>query len=168
MNLSAMLNAVLRHGPWGLVAWIGWMAWLFAKLEIQIEGAHGWAANLPTWRVQLPPSLRWLFGGRDMTGYHVYAFAFMAAAFHLPLVMVGEFSLVLEARALGGLALFWILEDFLWFVLNPAYGLRRFRPEHVPWHPHWFLGLPVDYFVMGACALALLAYASWPPGGYPA
>jgi len=23
------------------------------------------------------------------------------------------------------------VEDFLWFVLNPAYGMRRFRREHI-------------------------------------
>ncbi|MCU0605802.1 MAG: hypothetical protein MUC33_24470 [Desulfobacterales bacterium] len=27
-------------------------AWLFALLEIQIEGRHGWAQNLPTWRIE--------------------------------------------------------------------------------------------------------------------
>jgi hypothetical protein len=41
-----------------------------AYLEVQIEVPHGWAANLPTWRVR-DLRLTWLFGGRPMTGYHV-------------------------------------------------------------------------------------------------
>jgi hypothetical protein len=168
MNPSALLADAARHVPWSLLAWVGLLSFLFAKLEIQIEGAHGWAARLPTWRWTPPPALRWLFGGREATGYHLYAFSFMAAAFHWPLAMSGSFSLALEAQALGSLALFWILEDFLWFVFNPAYGLARFNRRNVPWHPHWFLGLPVDYHVIGAAALALLAYGCWPAGAHPA
>jgi hypothetical protein len=155
----ASIAAALRHGPWMLLAWVALMAFLFAKLEIQIEGPSGWAANLPTWRLPETSRLRRLFGNRDVTGYHVFAFAFMAVAFHLPLVLFGHFSLPLEARILASLAAFWILEDFLWFALNPAFGLARFKPQHVPWHPHWFLGVPVDYFVMSALAIVLYAYS---------
>ena len=28
------------------------MAYIMAKLEIEIEGQHGWAAKLPTWRIK--------------------------------------------------------------------------------------------------------------------
>ncbi len=164
----ASIAPLFRHGPWAVLAWTALMAFLFAKLEIQIEGPHGWAANLPTWRLPKTSRFRRLFGNRDVTGYHVYAFAFMAAAFHLPLVLFGPFSLPFEARILASLAVFWILEDFLWFALNPAFGLARFKPQHVPWHPHWFLGVPVDYLAMSACALALYVYAYWPPGKTPA
>lgn len=149
----------------GLLAWIFLMAALFALLEIQIEGGDGWAARLPTWRVRASSRLRWLFGNREITGYHVFAFAFMAVVFHLPLVLFGHFSLRMEARILASLAVFWMTEDFLWFVFNPAYGLRRFRPRHIPWHPHWALGVPVDYWVMSALASALYAYSYWPAGG---
>ena len=159
MTAPAAIAAVLRHGPWSLLAWVALMAVLFAKLEIQIEGPHGWAADLPTWRLPEGSAWRRLFGGRPITGYHVYAFAFMAAAFHLPLVVSGGFSLPLEARILASLALFWTLEDFLWFALNPAFGLRRFRREFIPWHPHWLWGVPVDYLVMAAGAAVLLAYS---------
>lgn len=168
MSAFVSIAPGLRHGPWVLLAWVALMAFLFAKLEIQIEGPHGWAANLPTWRLPKTSALRKLFGGREVTGYHVFAFAFMAAAFHLPLVLFGQFSLPLEARILASLAAFWILEDFLWFALNPAFGLARFKPQHVPWHPHWFLGVPVDYLVMSAGAAALFIYSYWSPAQGPA
>jgi len=162
MTPPAVLSALLRHGPWGTLAWVALLAFLFAKLEIQIEGPDGWAARLPTWRLPRNSGWRWLFGNRDITGYHVYAFSFMAAAFHLPLVFAGRFSLPLEARALASLALFWVLEDFLWFVFNPAFGLARFNRRHIPWHPHWILGLPVDYLPMLAGSALLYTYACWP------
>jgi hypothetical protein len=154
------MNAVpkistLRHVVL-LLMWVALLATLFAELEIQIEGAHGWAAGLPTWRVDDAPILKLFFGGRAITGYHVFAFSFMFCVFHLPIVLVGHFAWRIEARILGSLMLFWMVEDFLWFVLNPAFGLAKFTPQHVPWHPHWLLGVPVDYIVFTLLAVALL------------
>ncbi len=78
-------------------------------------------------------------------------------AFHFPMVWAGEWSVRLEARTLACLALFWIVEDALWFVLNPAFGWAKLNPEHVPWHRHWLLGLPTDYWTFTAAGLALFA-----------
>jgi hypothetical protein len=36
----------------GMLFWALLMAFFFANVEIQIEGAAGWAANLPTWRIE--------------------------------------------------------------------------------------------------------------------
>ena len=35
-----------------LLAWVALLGFFFAQNEIQIEGAAGWAANLPTWRIE--------------------------------------------------------------------------------------------------------------------
>ncbi len=142
-----------------LIAWITVLAVLFAQVEIQIEGARGWAAGLPTWRITDAPLLRAFFGGREVTGYHVFVFSFMAAVFHLPLFLTLRWSWRLEARVLGSLSLFWIAEDFLWFVMNPAYGFARLTPAQVPWHPHWLLGVPVDYLVFPFVAIGLLGWS---------
>jgi hypothetical protein len=72
---------------------------------------------------------------------------FIALVFHLTFILHTRFTNRLELRVLGSLAVFWILEDFLWFVLNPAYGLAKFNRLSIPWHPHWLLGVPVDYVV---------------------
>ena len=87
----------------------------------------------------------------------------MLAAFHLPVVLTGQFSLRLEGRILGSLMLFWILEDALWFAMNPAYGLARLTPQAAPWHPHWAFGVPVDYLVLPFIGVALILFSYRPP-----
>jgi hypothetical protein len=131
----------------GYLAWVVVMAFFFANVEIQIEGAAGWAANLPTWRIESHWLLDIFWGGRAMTGYHAWVFSFMALVFFAPLAFQGRWSWRDAALALAGLMTFWIVEDLLWFVLNPAYGWSKFDAAHVTWHPHWLLGLPVDYWV---------------------
>jgi hypothetical protein len=147
--------------PWrraaGLLAGIGILAFFFAQVEIQTEGPAGWAANLPTWRVEQHPLLNLFWGGKPLTGYHLWIFSFMALVFHLPLLINWRLNWRLEARILGSLMIFWIVEDILWFALNPAFGLARLTPQNVPWHRHWFLGVPVDYVVFLLIGAALLA-----------
>ncbi len=129
-------------------------------MEIQIEGPNGWAAGLPTWRIEHGGFLQdWFWGGRPLTGYHVWIFAFMALVFHLPLFLDGCFTPRREIRILGCLMLFWIIEDFIWFVLNPAFGLAKFNPANVPWHKHWILGMPTDYPLFLCIGILLLAFS---------
>jgi hypothetical protein len=135
------------------------LAVVFAQLEIQIEGCSGWASALPTWRrtPQQWPALNLLWGGRPLTGYHLWAFTCVALFFHLPFAMLWRWDLGLEARALGSTMLFWIVEDALWFLLNPHFRLSGFRPGGGAWwHPHWLLGLPADYWVFGLLGLGLV------------
>lgn len=141
------------------VAWVCLLGLFFAMTEIQIEGAAGWAAKLPTWRIEHHWLLDIFWGGRPMTGYHAWVFPFIALFFHYPFFMLQQWSLRLEARALGSLMLFWIVEDFLWFVLNPAYGIAIFDPAHIAWHIHWLWLAPVDYWVGLTGAVCLLFYS---------
>lgn len=154
---------MLRGHPLGLLIYVALLAFFFAQVEIQIEGAAGWAANLPTWRIEEHWLLDIFWGGRPMTGYHAWVFSFMALAFHFPTAVTGTWSWRLETRLLGCLAAFWIIEDWLWFVCNPAYGYAAFHPEFIPWHRHWFLGMPVDYLVMGSLGLACIAWSYCQP-----
>ena len=142
----------------GLVAYVVLLGFFFANVEIQIEGAAGWAANLPTWRVESHWLLDIFWGGRPMTGYHAWVFPFMALVFHLPVVFGNRWSWLLEVRILASVALFWIIEDYLWFVFNPAFGAAHFLPEFVPWHKHWLFGMPTDYVTMGGLGLACLVF----------
>ncbi len=144
---------------WRIGLMLGWVILLglfFAQTEIQIEGAAGWAANLPTWRIEQHWLLDLFWGGRAMTGYHAWVFPFVALFFHFPFFFMQQWSLRAEARAIACIMLFWISEDFLWFVLNPAFGLARFNPQSIPWHKHWFLYAPTDYSVSLAVAAVLL------------
>jgi hypothetical protein len=141
------------------------LALFFAQVEIQVEGASGWAASLPTWRIEQHWLLDWFWGGRPMTGYHAWVFSFMALAFHLPAVLLQRWSWRIELRILGALALFWIVEDWLWFVMNPAFGLARFAPQFVPWHRNWLGPMPADYWTFGTVGLLLLLWSFGRPRG---
>jgi hypothetical protein len=116
-----------------------------AYLEVQIEGPHGWAATLPTWRVT-DPRLTWIFGGRPVTGYHVGLNLLLLLLFHWPALFT-RWGLVQEVRVLSAFTLLAVVWDFLWFVLNPHFGLARYGPDTVWWFTRWWLGVPVDYFV---------------------
>lgn len=145
-----------------LLATIGFvivLAFFFAKVEIHIEGDAGWAANLPTWRVEEHWLLNLFWGGRAMTGYHAWVMSFIVLLFHFPVFLMWQWSWQLEARILASLMVFWIVEDFLWFVLNPAFGFTRFKPHHISWHKHWLWGAPVDYWVFIAISGLLFSYS---------
>ncbi len=129
-------------------------AWAFAHVEVQIEGPHGWATSLPTWRIEN----RWtriFYSSKPLTGYHLYVQLFTLALVHLPLCVVAP-SWHVEARILSFFTLFWVIEDFLWFLLNPAFGLKRFKAEHIWWHADtWWWIMPRDYWIFTPVGIGL-------------
>lgn len=151
-----------RLRPWLLLAWVALLSLFFAQVEIQIEGSAGWAAALPTWRIESHWLLDIFWGGRPMTGYHAWVFPFIAMVFHLPVFLYGRWSWRAEARIVAMIMFFWVLEDALWFVLNPAFGWKQFSAGNIPWHKHWWLGLPVDYWVSTTLAVALATWSFRP------
>jgi len=130
------------------------IAWVLAQLEIQIEGPHGWAEKLPTWRWDSPSVLRW--AGKPITGYHVYLLSFILLFMHFPLVSQG-WSVEREGVTMSLFFLLAVFWDFLWFVCNPHFGLARFNAAKVWWFKKWFLGLPASYFT--GLLLSAAAYA---------
>ena len=154
--MSAPNEPTLRRTA-GYVVWVVVMAFFFANAEIQIEGSAGWAISLPTWRIEKHWLLDIFWGGRAMTGYHAWVFSFMALVFFSPLAFNGRWTWRDAGFALAGLMLFWIAEDFMWFLINPAWGWSRFDPVLVTWHKHWLFGAPVDYWIGLAAAALILA-----------
>jgi hypothetical protein len=135
-------------------------ATLFALLEIHVEGPHGWAVSLPTWRVEN----RWtrlFYSSKPLTGYHLFAQLFTLALIHLPFGLgLAPMTWRAEARVLSFFVLFWLLEDFLWFIFNPAFGLKRFRPAHIWWHaPIWWWLMPRDYWLFLPVGVALYYFS---------
>ncbi|MBV9109137.1 MAG: hypothetical protein JO306_07010 [Gemmatimonadetes bacterium] len=132
----------------------------FALLEVQIEGTAGWAAALPTWRVE-NRFTRLVMGGRTLTGYHLWVHVVVLLLVHLGYAVgAAAPSWAVEARIVAFLIFFWVLEDFLWFVFNPAFGVRRFRREHVPWHAlAWWWIMPRDYWIFTPLAVLLYAWS---------
>ncbi len=154
--MTAPIGSWVKAGM--LLLWVAVLGAVFANVEIQIEGGAGWAANLPTWRID-NSWMNLFWGGRTITGYHAWVFAFMTLTFHLALFVVGTFTWRLEARIFGAVMVFWIVEDFLWFIFNAAFGWSKFSPEFIPWHKHWLLGVPVDYIVSLSAGVGLIIWS---------
>ena len=134
------------------------IALVLALLEIQIEGPHGWAEKLPTWRWDSPRIRRWV--GKPVTGYHVCLAGLLLLLVHVPQFYGGSWE-----READLLAMFFFLTvawDFLWFVCNSHYGVRRFRKGQIWWFPAWTFGVPRPYFVLTAMSFgAAMAPALW-------
>ncbi len=124
---------------------------VLAALEVQIEGEAGWASKLPTWKpsrfVWYSRIYRKAMSDKDITGYHIFVFSLVLLFLHYPYFIGRVWNLPSELTTVSLFFLVTIIWDFLWFVLNPYYGLHRFRAAHVWWHKKWFLFMPVDYYV---------------------
>jgi len=136
------------------------LAGVLAILEIQIEGKHGWAENLPTWR---PKNKNWfikfytkLMSDREPTGYHMTMFSFVLLILHLPYVFGLPFNLFDWSMTVSFFFIFVILWDYLWFVLNPHHPLKKFKQEHIWWHKKWFWLAPSDYYISIILSLLVL------------
>ena len=130
----------------GLLVFMVFLAFLLALWEIQIEGQDGWAAKLPGWRLDKGWVMK-LTGGRPVTGYHLYMTIFLIASVHLPLFFV-PWTWRLEFLLIGFYVGMVFLEDFLWFLLNPFYGLRNFRKGQIWWHKRWWGPVPDLYWIL--------------------
>lgn len=152
----------------------GWIALLWcwalvlAILEVEIEGAYGWAEKLPTWfRSRGPIGWFWglVSGGRPATGYHVAMIAMLLLAIHYPFVVGREWSVATELGVIAAYLAWVIAWDYLWFIVNPYYGLRRFKKGNVWWYPGpWVLRIPADYLLAIGASVAVAAIAV-PLGG---
>ena len=110
--------------------------WAFglAGIEIEIEGGVGWAQRLPTWYLKRGLTGRiygLVMGQRPLTGYHVYAFTIPMLILHLPYVLGVHWTLAGELVTVATYFVLAVVWDYLWFVLNPAYTVRRFRRGNV-------------------------------------
>ncbi len=136
------------------------LAIILAFIEIQIEGPEGWVANLPVWRPKAGSRTerlaRWLKIKKPLTGYHLGLLLFLFVLIHLPFVFGAVWSWSAEFKILAFYAFWLFIEDFLWFVLNPHFGLTKFKSEHIWWHDQWLIGAPVDYYT--ALIVSFLLY----------
>jgi hypothetical protein len=139
---------------YGLLGFMVFLAFVLALWEIQIEGKDGWAAKLPAWRIEKGPLMK-LTGGRPVTGYHLYMTVFLIALVHLPLFFV-PWTWRLESLLLGFYVGMVFVEDFLWFALNPHFGIRNFRRGKIWWHRGWWGPVPALYWFLLVITAALI------------
>jgi len=138
---------------------------VMALVEIEIEGEHGWAAKLPTWKRTTGAAARlwgFMLHGKPLTGYHAFMLPVPLFAFHLGFLEGQPWSWPAEARAIASYFVWTVEWDFLWFVFNPAFGWRRFRRGEVWWHGRWIGRLPVDYVQAMATSFVITALAGMP------
>ena len=134
------------------------IAFVLAHLEIQIEGPHGWAEKLPTWRWDSRAVRRWF--GKPVTGYHLCLVTLILLFVHVPQLYGGSWER--EADLLAMFFLLTVTWDFLWFACNRHFGVSRFRKGHIWWFPTWTLGVPRPYLLMIVLSLcAGLTPALW-------
>jgi hypothetical protein len=135
-------------------------ALLFALVEIEIEGPHGWAERLPTWFRITTPVARFyglFMRGKPLTGYHAVMFVLPLWSFHLGFFGGVPWSWPAEAATLSAYMAWVVTWDLLWFLWNPRFGWGRFRQGQVWWHGRTWIGrFPVDYWsaLVLSCAVA--------------
>ena len=143
------------------------VAIVFAAIEIEIEGKHGWAEKTSTWfRTQgIAARLYGLvMGGKPLTGYHLFMFFLPLLMFHAHFVMGVPWSPKAELMVFALYFVWMPTWDFLWFVLNPYYGVKKFKKETVWWHAksHWLFNItPLDYFFGWGLSVVLAGVAAW-------
>lgn len=144
----------------GIIGYVVAIALILAILEIQIEGKHGWAEKLPCWQRKDGWFVKIILGGRPLTGYHLAIFLFLMAVFHFVFFLI-PWNFQAELFILGLLLELILLGDFFWFVLNPHFGLKKFKKDEIWWHKKWLGPVPSLYIYL-AIAATILIYLGFP------
>ena len=137
-----------------LILFLIFLAFVHAKWEVQIEGKDGWARELPCWRFNV--FFRKLLGGKALTGYHTWMMLLFLTFFHGIFIFL-KWDVAIECLTIGFFLWYFVFEDFLWFILNKHYRLKRFLRKDIPWHKRWIGPLPLTYWI-GASAGSVLIY----------
>lgn len=124
--------------------------------EAYVEGRNPWDQRKLGWKLKL---------GNNYTlpAYHFWLFVVMwPAMLMLPMVITGwnwRLAGILTSAYLSGA----VLEDFLWYVVNPEVKLSEFGPKFVTYHPWAKIGkldLPISYVVLLGVSI-LVWYVGW-------
>lgn len=137
-------------------------AFLVAKMEIQIEGKNGWAAELPTQLIK-NKFLRAILtnGTKPFTYYHLWIFLMVLVFLHLPFFVAPSlWSISMEIFLLANYMLAIVLEDLFWFIFNPNFGIKKLNQEFATWHLFWG-PIPVMYLRILAVYLVLIGVSFW-------
>lgn len=127
------------------------LALLYSLMEIEMEGQHGWAKNLPTTKNILG----------TFTLYHVYMLVFVFLLFggwFFVRFLSGCMSAwTMVFHSIFYIILWFVIEDFLWFVYNPHFTIKRYKKQHIPWHANWVAGTTFGT-VVGILGLLVLSF----------
>lgn len=98
--------------------------------ESYVEGYNAWATGKLGWKVRIT-----FMKKEPITAYHLFLYLITIPMFlALPLLIFG-FNWHIFWLLLGNFFLGLVVEDFLWFVVNPVWGgLKNFNSKKVNWH----------------------------------
>ncbi|MEK6973915.1 MAG: hypothetical protein AABW41_01610 [Nanoarchaeota archaeon] len=104
--------------------------------ESYIEGYNAWATGKRGWKIRID-----FLKKEPLTAYHLFLYVITIPLFlMLPFIVFGfntHLFLLIVANYFLGL----VVEDFLWFVVNPVWGgLRNFNSKKVYWHRFFKIG----------------------------
>lgn len=157
---------------WCAVFFAGW----YASIETMpyMQGLPVWRPNPHLWWTEI---LFWIpNSGRPVNGPDTFGLLFANTALYFaPLLVVFAVDLVVKAEEglilhlvertwlwLISYVMVWnVIEDWVWYAMNPSFGLSSFNATHIPhWMQHsWFLGFPVQYWeAFAASILPLLLH----------
>jgi hypothetical protein len=135
---------------WVIAAFVSWSFW-----EAYIEGKSPWAAKSCGWKLKIAKRV-------TLTAYHFWLNIMFIFFLTLPFIVSGWdknlFGIILSAAAIGML-----VEDFLWYVINPFFSLKKFNPKDAKWYPWVGIGklkLPATY-ILGIIVALLSWYFLW-------
>ena len=134
VNMSYPANYIF------IVIWIAMVALSF--VEGYVEGRNPWHHRKLGWKINLP-------GGYFYPAYHFYLFVIMLPCLiFLPLLIFGWnlklFGILLSAYSSG-----LVIEDFCYFIVNPAVRFKEFFTDFTDYYPWIKIGgkkiMPLGY-----------------------
>ena len=121
---------------------------VYALIEIELEGKNGWMTKIPTAKVAY-------MGGKHMTLYHIYMILMITLSVAYQNNM--QYTINSFLYSASYVFLFLLLEDFLWFVFNPYFTIKRYKRREIWWHASqpWILGVPMHNYIVGGINLVI-------------
>ncbi|MCB9362344.1 hypothetical protein H6504_02820 [Candidatus Woesearchaeota archaeon] len=120
--------------------------------ESSVEGRKPWDKGKEGWKI----SFR---GYTVLTRYHFWLFwVTLPMLLMLPIIVFG-FDLHLFGVLCSAYLIGVVIEDFVWFLANPHYGVLRWNSKEVTWYPWVGVGafqIPLYYIL--TLAVAVLVY----------
>ena len=166
--MKKILFVVLNSCLWFVIAL------LFAAMYASVEGSKPWAENLSNcWRPD--PGLWWVQVlywfpnfGREVNGLDTFGLL-LFGTFGFFLVPVWylthsqKFSFTQWLEVLAYFIAISVIEDWVWYLINPAFGIYRFSSAFIPpaMH-HWFWVIPTQYAWAFLATIPVGIFSQWP------
>jgi len=110
---------------------------IWASIAVQSEGKDGSGKKLPT-KPFLGTSFTW-YRVLNITMTFLVSFEIVKYSWDLPFWIAATF----------------LIKDYMWFMINPNFGVSKFNKEDIPWHT-WVFRLPITHWI---CGLVMIATA---------